>query len=124
MKFFQALATAALACAPIASAWECLSDADAQNIIDRQRTFLLRQNVTAGREAVETLFSPNLLELSDSINALRGVTVSPFSERPFIIATTTILTFLPPAWHASLHIIRTIHRRYSVTAAATSTQHH
>jgi len=78
MKFLQALSTslfAALACTPVASAWSCLSDDDAASIIDAQRTFLLRQNKTAGREAVENLFVSDLLETSDSINALRGVTV-------------------------------------------------
>ncbi|KAK5077111.1 hypothetical protein LTS08_006200 [Lithohypha guttulata] len=78
MKFLSVLSTSllsALACAPLASAWSCLSDADVADIIARQKTFLSRQNVTAARAAVATLFSPNLLETSDSINVLR--------ERPY-----------------------------------------
>lgn len=79
MRFTQiVLSITSLASLPLASAWGCLSDDDASNIVERQKTFLAHQDPTAAVAAVETLFSPNLLELSDSINTLRGTPVRIF----------------------------------------------
>lgn len=73
MKLTGYLAAAAsLACLPAAAAWSCLSDADTADIVARQITFLAHQNATAALDAVDTLFSPSILELSDSVNTLRG----------------------------------------------------
>lgn len=103
MRVTKCLATAAsLACLPLVSAWSCLSDADVSDIVGRQITFLAHQNATAAINAVDTLFSPNILELSDSINTLRGEKVNlalkgvaAFADLDVIARLSRVHQFIP-----------------------------
>jgi hypothetical protein len=56
----------------LVSAWSCLSDADAQDIVDKSIIFLQHRNITQAREVATELFSPDIVQYGDSINILRA----------------------------------------------------
>ncbi|KPI42239.1 uncharacterized protein AB675_9841 [Cyphellophora attinorum] len=56
----------------VVSAWSCLSDADAQDIVDKSIIFLQHRNITQAREVATELFSPDIVQYGDSINILRA----------------------------------------------------
>ena len=61
-----------LAAAPLISAWSCLSDADAQDIVDKSIIFLQHRNITEARAVATELFDPDIVQYGDSINILRA----------------------------------------------------
>jgi hypothetical protein len=75
MKFFSTIAALALSSATLTSAWSCLSDEDAQEIVDRSILFLEHRDVQAARDSAYDLFAENITQVSDSINFLRGTPV-------------------------------------------------
>ena len=76
MKFFNTLAALALSSASFASAWSCLSDDDAQEIVNKSIIFLQHRDLDEAREIAYDLFAENITQYGDSINFLRGAPVS------------------------------------------------
>lgn len=54
------------------SAWSCLSDHDAQDIVDKSIIFLQHRNIDEARAVATELFAEDIVQYSDSINALRA----------------------------------------------------
>ena len=113
MKSLAIFSTLLVACSTAVSAWSCLSDADAQNIIKEQIVFLQHSDLAAGRAAGEALFAPDFKEYGDSINALRMDAVrfpsfstcqfwSTFSHPPAFLWRLASLTELGPSPSQSL----------------------
>jgi hypothetical protein len=74
---FSSLPLMALAMAPAATlAWNdwssCLTDAEAQSIVDRSIIYLQHFNIPEANATAQELFAPGLVEFGDSINSLRG----------------------------------------------------
>jgi hypothetical protein len=74
---FLGLQLLALAMAPAATlAWNnwngCLTDAEAQSIVDRSVIYLQHTNIPEANATAQALFAPGLQEFGDSINSLRG----------------------------------------------------
>lgn len=71
MKLFH-LTTTALSLLPSTLAWSCLSDSDAQTIVDKSILFLQHKNPDEARAVAYDLFDPQIKQYGDSINFLRG----------------------------------------------------
>lgn len=56
----------------------CLTDARAQYIVEREKVYLQKANITDARVAGEELFAADFVQYGDSINSLRGDPVSQF----------------------------------------------
>lgn len=67
-----------LALPAVAFAWNdwkngnCLSDADAQSIVDRSIIYLQHKDIPLANATAYGLFTSDIQEFGDSINALRG----------------------------------------------------
>ena len=72
MKSFAAVSALLLSLSSAVSAWTCLSDDDAQYIVNQSIIFLQHTDVDQARAIAYDLFAPDLMEYGDSINALRG----------------------------------------------------
>ena len=67
MKF-----TSILALLPLAAAWNCLTDADAESIVSRSIIFLEHHDIALANATAQGLFAEDIQEFGDSINSLRG----------------------------------------------------
>jgi hypothetical protein len=56
----------------------CLTDARFQQLIDGFIIFLEHTNVPLANATAQAIFAPNIMEVGDSINSLRGDPVSDF----------------------------------------------
>lgn len=72
MKLLTTLAALALSSASLVSAWSCLSDDDAQEIVNKSILFLQHRDLDEAREVAYDLFAENITQYGDSINFLRG----------------------------------------------------
>ena len=72
MKFFSLAIFASLSLTTAVSAWQCLSDADAKQLIDNSVSLLEHPDPEAARKASYADLSPNIVQYSDSINVLYG----------------------------------------------------
>lgn len=78
----------------LAAAWSghmCLSDDDADSIVQRSIVFLEHSDIAAANASAQSLFADDIQEYGDSINALRGDPVRTLT------AVLTLLTI--KAWH-------------------------
>jgi hypothetical protein len=60
---------------PLVAGWGCLSDDDAQEIVNKSMIFIKHDDIEEARTVAENLFAHNITQYSDSINALRGTPV-------------------------------------------------
>ncbi|ETN40901.1 uncharacterized protein HMPREF1541_05181 [Cyphellophora europaea CBS 101466] len=72
MKLFTTLAALAFCTSSFVSAWSCLSDDDAQDIVNKSIIFLQHEDPEEARAIAYELFAPNITQYGDSINYLRG----------------------------------------------------
>lgn len=73
MHFKTFLTTTLLLIAPsIVSAWSCLSDHDAEDIVNKSIIFLQHRDIEEARAVATELFSPDIVQYGDSINILRA----------------------------------------------------
>ena len=95
MKLLTILSTLLLSLSATVSAWTCLSDDDAQYIVNQSIIFLKHTNITQARAIAYDLFAPNLLEYGDSINALRQAPVCLDSFGIHFLCAYPIPLFVP-----------------------------
>ena len=76
MKLLATLAALALSSSSLVSAWSCLSDDAAQEIVNKSILFLQHEDLDEAREVAYGLFAENITQYGDSINFLRGAPVS------------------------------------------------
>lgn len=60
----------------------CLTDTRANYIVERERVYLQKANITDARIAGEELFADDFVQYGDSINSLRGDPVSLLPPKP------------------------------------------
>ncbi|KAJ9614996.1 hypothetical protein H2200_001070 [Cladophialophora chaetospira] len=73
MRSFTIISTLLIALLPIVSAWSCLSDSDAQYVVDQSIVVIKHPDVDAARQAGLALYAPNVIVNGDSINVLNDV---------------------------------------------------
>ena len=76
MKLPTLLSTLLILTSSLVGAWSCLSDEDAQGIVDKSIIFLQHRDLDEARRVAYDLFHPNITQYGDSINFLRGAPVS------------------------------------------------
>lgn len=81
MKFSAIVAAATLAIGAVADSWSnCLSDAQVQDLINKEILYLQHNDIEQAREIANSIFTPDVMEYGDSINSLRYQPVSlPFN---------------------------------------------